>query len=207
MEVISTTEFRKRFIEIGLRRAKAGTGSSLATLDRRSAVVKTLDLRKILANNPWAVVGGVATRAYMAERMTLDLDILVHKRDSASVRHALTRAEYLFQQELLIGGSMWESPDKRTLDVLEREDDWVDEALRNVGEDPQGLPVVKLPYLVLMKLQSSRTQDIADVSRMLGGADESTLAEVVRVAEMYLSESVEDVRSLIQLGKLERNRK
>lgn len=207
METISTTEFRKRFIAIGLRRAKAGTGSSLATLERRSAVVKVLDLRTVLANVPWAVVGGVATRAYMAERMTLDLDVLVHKRDSATVRRALTNAGFAFVQELLIGGSMWESADKRTLDVLERDDDWVDEAVRDVGEDPQGLPVVKLPYLVLMKLHSSRTQDLADVSRMLGRADDITLTEVLRVAEVHLPESVEDVKSLIQLGKLERNRK
>ena len=37
---------------------------------------------------------------------------------------------------------------------------------------PDGLPIIDLPYLVLMKLSASRTQDLADISRMLGLADE-----------------------------------
>jgi hypothetical protein len=40
METLSTREFRKRFVEIGLRRAKAGTGSSREILERRTAVMK-----------------------------------------------------------------------------------------------------------------------------------------------------------------------
>ena len=39
------------------------------------------DLRIVLQGIRWAVVGAVATRAYMPERMTRDLDILVHYRD------------------------------------------------------------------------------------------------------------------------------
>ena len=35
---------------------------------------------------------------------------------------------------------------------------------------PDGLPVIALRYLVLMKLEAGRTQDLADVSRMHGGA-------------------------------------
>ena len=35
------------------------------------------DLRQVLTGIPWVVVGGVATRAYMPERATKDLDILV----------------------------------------------------------------------------------------------------------------------------------
>ena len=35
------------------------------------------DLRKILKGILWVIIGGVATRAYMPERMTKDLDILV----------------------------------------------------------------------------------------------------------------------------------
>lgn len=197
-------ERRKKFIAMSLRRARVGAGSSMETLDRRTGVMKALDLRHVLTNVPWAVVGGVATRAYMAERATLDLDILVHQRDSGAIRSKLEQAGCKFQQPSLIGRSTWKAPDGRMLDVIERDDAWVEEALRSPSSDPQGLPVLRLPFLVLMKVQSSRTQDLADVSRMLGGADEDTLAHVLRVVREYLPESVDDVQSLIQLGKLER---
>ena len=114
---------------------------------------------------------------------------------------------YNYQQQLAIGGVTWKSPDGRLLYVLERDDEWVDEALLALREDPQGLPVVKLPYLILMKLQASRTQDLADVSRMLGGADEHELGRVREVMKRYQADSLDDLESLIQLGKLERQRK
>jgi hypothetical protein len=66
-----------------------------------------------------------------------------------------------------------------------------------------GLPVIGLPYLVLMKVKASRTQDLADVSRMLGGADEGALAEVRGVIERFWPEAMEDVESLVVLGRLE----
>ena len=168
--------------------------------------MQALDLRKILATVPWAVAGGVATRAYMAERATLDLDILIHTRDSATVRTRLEQAGFQFQQPLLIPGSTWKSSDGRMLDVLEIDEAWVDEALQSVGKDPQGLPVLKLPFLVLMKLLSSRTQDLADVTRMVGGAAEADLEHVRSMVRAYLPESSSDLESLIQLGKLERQR-
>jgi hypothetical protein len=49
-----------------------------------------------------------------------------------TVRCALTNAGFAVAQELPIGGSMWESPDKRALDILERDDEWVDDARRDV---------------------------------------------------------------------------
>ncbi len=166
--------------------------------------MQTLDLRNVLGDIPWAVVGGVATRMYMAERATLDLDILIRPRDSATVKAKLERAGFEFQQPLLITRTAWKSPDGQMLDVFELADAWVDEALMSLARDPQGLPVLKLPYLVLMKLQPSRTQDLADVTRMLGGATEDELEDVRNTVATFLNESSSDLESLIQLGKLER---
>ena len=59
--------------------------------------------------------------------------------------------------------------------MIESDADWVPEALATARRAPDGLPVIDLPYLVLMKLESGRTQDLADVSRMLGGAGETDL--------------------------------
>ena len=87
--------------------------------------------------------------------------------------------------------------------MLEAEDDWVDAALSKPNYSPDKMPVIALPYLVLMKLSASRTQDLADVSRMLGLASEKDLSEVRQVIALYLSTATEDLDSLIALGKLE----
>jgi hypothetical protein len=54
-----------------------------------------------------------------------------------------------------------------------------------------------------MKLQASRAQDIADLSRMLGGADEELLGQFRAVVKTYMDDALEDLESLITLGKLE----
>lgn len=65
------------------------------------------------------------------------------------------------------------------------------------------LPVLGLPYLVLMKLTAMRSQDWADVSRMLGLATEADLEEVRDVVRRYSPEDVEDLEALIMLGRRE----
>lgn len=69
--------------------------------------------------------------------------------------------------------------------------------------DGQGLPTLPLPYLVLMKLNAGRTQDVADISRTLGQASAADLERVRSVIAQYASADLEDVESLIELGRLE----
>ena len=74
------TPRQKRHFMINMlkRRVRSGTGSSQEFLHRRTAMNSWPDLRPILNGIKWVIVGGVATRVYMPERMTKDLDILVH---------------------------------------------------------------------------------------------------------------------------------
>ena len=65
------------------------------------------------------------------------------------------------------------------------------------------MPIIALPYLILMKLSASRTQDLADVSRMLGLAEEKELGEIRKIVKTYLPTAEEDLESLIAVGKLE----
>ena len=65
------------------------------------------------------------------------------------------------------------------------------------------MPIIALPYLILMKLSASRTQDLADVSRMLDLAEEKELGEIRKIVKTYLPTAEEDLESLIALGKLE----
>jgi hypothetical protein len=63
-----------------------------------------LDLTVPLGTIPWAVAGAVATRQYMPERLTRDLDIVVTVTDVAAVREHLNAAGYTFLGDLSIGG-------------------------------------------------------------------------------------------------------
>ena len=62
------------------------------------------DLRPILKDVKWAIIGGVATRAYMPERMTKDMDILVHESDGGVVIKQLEKAGYRISSQLAVPG-------------------------------------------------------------------------------------------------------
>ena len=74
------------------------------------------DLRPILGDIPWVIVGGVATRAYMPERATKDLDFLVRWRDGDEVRERLEAAGYHYVTHLAVPGFLARSPDGVDLD-------------------------------------------------------------------------------------------
>lgn len=159
------------------------------------------DLRDILAGIPWAIVGGVATRAYMPERATQDLDILVTVQNSEKVRQRLEAAGYQFQTVLGIAGYLLYTPDQVEIDVLLGNEPWVEAALAKPRLDPAGYPVIDLPYLVLMKLAASRGQDIGDLSVMLGLADEESLSRVRQTVARYTPADSDDLESLIFIGR------
>lgn len=82
---------------------------------------------------------------------------------------------------------------------------WLDRALQgaNLNRDSQGLPVLPLAYLVLMKFEAGRVQDLADVTRMLGQADEEILEAAGQVFCEHLPDDIDDLESLIILGQME----
>ena len=194
---------RKLYIEIALRRCHPGSGSSLEFLKRRTWNHPVTNLKSIIKRTSFVVIGGVATRLYMPERMTDDLDILVSSQEAANLYRELVESGSKKVGELSIGGSTWQLKDGTLLDVIESEESWVSLAIENPNPAPDGLPAIGLPYLVIMKLQASRGIDIGDLTRMLGGADENALELVRNAVKTYLPNAVEDLESLIILGKLE----
>jgi hypothetical protein len=193
---------RQKFIQLTLRRVKPGSGSTHEFLTTRTWKKQVTDLRQLI-QVPYVIVGGVATRLYMPERMTDDLDILIHKDEAAQAYFSLIEGQAKRTGDLSIGGTSWELPNKTILDIITSERTWVRTALRNTRMGSDGQPVIDLPYLVLMKLEASRTTDISDISRMLGQASDLELDEVRKVIEKYDRNSMEDLESLIQLGKIE----
>ena len=194
---------RKAFLTLVKKRVKPGSGSSLNFLSQRTWLHPVTNLSNILKQASFVVVGGVATRLYMPERMTLDIDILIQAQDSYLIYQDLERAHAQRKNNLSIPGSQWELVDKTSLDVLEGDDPWVEDALAHPNYAPDGLPIISLPYLILMKLSVSRTQDLADVSRMLGLARQTELTRIREVIHEYLPTAQEDLESLILLGQLE----
>jgi hypothetical protein len=192
----------KSLIKMALRRAKPGSGSSQAFLAERNwRLPIMIDIASILGGLPYVVVGGVATRAYMAERMTLDIDILVHSENWPAIEVALEAADGENTGALSIGGFSFQFG-ADILDVLVSDAPWVQTAIDSPNFQ-NNLPIIALEYLVLLKLKASRSIDLGDLSRMLGQANQLALTKVRETVRNDLPEATEDLESLIILGKLE----
>jgi hypothetical protein len=201
---LTPAQRRRILIEMCRRRIRPGTGSATEFLYRRTAMNPWPDLRPILQGIPWVIVGAVATRAYMPERATKDMDILVRHEDGEEVRKRLEAAGYRYVSHLAVPGFLVHSPEEDVeVDVILGDYPWLEEALARPRQDSSGYPVLDLPYLVLMKLAASRVQDAADLSRMLGLASEENLARVRAVVARYAPEEADDLESLIYLGRVE----
>jgi hypothetical protein len=176
---LTPAQKRRFLIDLCLRRIQPGTGSAPEFLQRRTAMDPWPDLRPILQGIPWVIVGGVATRTYMPERATKDLDILVRQQDCDKVWERLEEAGYRYVSRLGVPGFLARSPEGVDLDVI-------------CGD-----------YLVLMKMGAVRVQDMADVSRMLGLASEEELTRVRAIVTRYAPDETDDLESLIYLGQVE----
>jgi hypothetical protein len=199
------TPRQKRHFVINMlkRRVRPGTGSSQEFLQRRTAMNPWPDLRPILKGIKWVIVGGVATRAYMPERMTKDLDVLIHQNDQETALSRLKQAGYQILEPLAIPGFALTAPDGAEVDLLLGNEAWLKEALNEPFLDAAGYPVISLPYLILLKMGAQRTQDWADVSRMLGLASDEDLDQVRAAVARFTPEDSEDLESLIFIGKQE----
>jgi hypothetical protein len=192
---------RHVLIEMALRRARPGTGSSMAFYRRRDWSPLSVDLSSI--KTPFAIVGAVATRLYMPERATHDIDLFVPANFEVAIGAELEALGFRQQQTNSIGGSTWTNEDGESLDLIASREPWAHDAVATTVTSPDGLPVIRLPYLVLLKLKASRSIDVGDLSRMLGLASENDLDEIRAVLNRYQPEDGEDLESLITLGRLE----
>lgn len=192
------------FLQIALRRAARGTGSAPSFLDRRTAMIPTPDMQALLGATPWVLVGGLALRAYAPERMTLDIDIMIHAADEARAKDAFRAAGYTITGPLTIGGFTAHPPaSSAPIDVLTSTAPWFAEAVIHPTPDPAGLPAMPRPYLLLLKLQAGRTQDLADVQRLLRGTRAEERAMMREIVARYAPELVEDYDALGTLADLE----
>ena len=206
---LTTARGRRAFlIAMCRRRQRPGTGSNLETLMEGGPWMVWPDLSEVLGPIPWAVIGAVATRQYMPERVTKDLDVVIADADGREAARRLREAGWEETGRLMIGGASWLSPQGVGLDLVECGEPWCREAIAEAqgNRDKQGLPILPLPYLVLTKLRASRGRDVGDLTQMLGMADEAERERVRETVARYAPEDTEDVDALIELGKLETGR-
>ncbi|NKQ34698.1 MAG: nucleotidyltransferase family protein, partial [Chloroflexi bacterium] len=196
-ENLTPRQRRRLLIEMAKRRVRPGTGSSHTFMLRRTAMIDWPDLREILSGIDWVIVGGVATRAYMPERMTKDLDILVRAAEETAVLARLQASGYEMVESLAIPGYLLRSAKGMEIDLLLGSQPWLEEALAQPEFDPAGYPVLGLPYLILMKMGASRGRDLGDIVTMLGWADDATLDRTRAVVARFNPQDSEDLESLI----------
>lgn len=158
---------------------------------------------------PFAVIGGVATRLYMPERTTADIDLLVRAADfDAAVAQLVGKGYRQLTHPLTFADTRLGLIGQRVqselpVDVLSSTQAWVDDAVASVRRDDTGLPIVGLPYLVALKLDASRGVDQGDLTRMLGFASEPDLARVRAVIGEMLPTDLEDLEQYIEIGRFE----
>lgn len=166
-------------------------------------------LPEILSDIRWAVIGAVALRKYAPERMTQDIDILVDQEQMSEAKSVLLNNDFTDPSQLsfsnndLSGFSL--SGKQFEIDVITSTEDWVTDGLKNAQDnrDRQNLPILPMKYLIFLKLRSMRTQDFADLSRILGHCSESTYSEIRHWIINRRPDFDEDLDQIRELGQIE----
>lgn len=199
---------RRAVQRVALRRASRGAGSDLVGLLNRRVVLDWWAVaEEALTRVRHAVVGGVASAAYMPARYTEDIDMAVAAGDVATAETLLRDHGWTFVRRLdLVEGTVWRDADGNQLDLISLKEPWAEEALEAARQNRvSGLPTMPLPYLALMKLKAGRLTDMGDLSRMLGLANEADRRRTRELVGKYGdAEDLEDLDQIIMLGDLER---
>ncbi len=205
-------ERRRFYLDRALRRRPVGTGSAHAHLLALPWKPLPVKPAAILVDIPFVIVGGVATRMYMPERATKDIDILVTPVGYAGASTALEAAGYrrydhplLFPNAGLgLRGHAWTS-NLGEVDLLTSDQAWCVEAVERPQRDREGNPTVALAYLILMKLDAARLIDQGDIGQMLGVLNDSELENIVATIAKHVDDPtlLDDLRQYAEVGRLE----
>lgn len=202
---------RRKLIELSRRRQRAGAGSHLLRLMQEVQIMdwwKRVEADLSRGGVHHAIVGGVAANQYMPPRETADIDIAVVVTARKEAEQWLASLGWERTGPLAMAdreGTAWVTPDGRHVDLIFVPTDWGGQAIREARDNPiDGLPILPLAYLVLMKLEASRLTDTGDIARMLGHQTDEALDGVREVIRRHgRTQDVEDLESIIELGRLE----
>jgi hypothetical protein len=157
------------------------------------------------------LIGARAVAAYAPERHTKDVAFMVRHEDFVEAERRLRatgwqRRRMLVFPNAALGfhGSAWSAAGGEA-DLLASPQAWAREAFAATPVfDQNGERVMPLPFLVLMKLDSARASDQADLQRMLGLVDAALLDSIVATVQHYGDPAAaDDVRQYHELGRWE----
>jgi hypothetical protein len=127
------------------------------------------------AEIPFAVAGGFAVIEHGYERFTKDVDLLVYAGDLSRAMKVL-RAAGFRGGRTPVGARMRDERTKVDVDLLGTAFEGDERALARSSRARRLLPVIPVEHLILMKLETGRIQDDADVVALLkSGASPSTV--------------------------------
>jgi hypothetical protein len=118
------------------------------------------------AGVPFAVIGGFAVIEHGYERFTKDIDVLLYAADLKRAIEAL-RAAGIVGRRTPIGAKLVDEATGVTVDLLGSAFDADERALARAQRGRRHLPVIPVAHLVLMKLESGRAKDDADVVELV----------------------------------------
>ena len=195
------------------KRQQAGSGSNLRHLaGRPKRVPAWVDgaVRAVRRSGvPFAVAGGLAANNYMPPRNTDDFDIAVRLADLEAAGAAITAAGWDCLGDLSLYGGLkgtaWKDASENELDLLGLPGELGIKAIADAQGNPitSGLPTLTLPYLVTLKLIAARPIDTGDLSRMLGLADDTAIAQTRLVVRRFLPDDLPEFDQFVLLGRLE----
>ena len=114
----------------------------------------------------FAVAGGFAVIEHGYERFTKDIDLLVHSSDLQRAIEALRAADFTGGRTPL-GAELRDPETSVEIDLIGTAFAGDERALVRARRARQSLPVISAPHLILMKLETGRTKDYADVVELL----------------------------------------
>ena len=152
---------------------EAPVGPVDETLARVGRVLRDADI-------PFAVAGGFAVIEHGYERFTRDVDLLVYGRDLSRSMQAL-RAAGFRGGRTPIGAKLRDEHTGVDVDLVGTGFEGDERALARSLRERRLLPVIPVGHLILMKLESGRSKDDADVVELLkAGASPAAVARYLR---------------------------
>lgn len=183
-------------LSIASKRAKKSNTYLKINTNINKEIMKELNFIK----TPFVLIGGWAVNNYMPARQTKDIDILVNKNNKSNIINILKENNGIYLGPLSIEGDSFKI-NNQEIDVIYCDELWED--IYNSSLIKNNIKVISLGHLIIMKLDASRLQDLADCSRMLGYASEKEVEKVTMLIKKLRPYYLEDYFSLLTLGRLE----
>lgn len=214
---VSSAASRRRFFLSRARRLNTrGAGSDLGRLMEMPRTTNGAErvAEPVFGDVPVFLVGAFAAAVYAPERYTKDVDYFVaaDRYEDAQARlrsQAWKKTRTLTFPNAALGlyGSAWTPRDGgQEIDLITSDQAWVSAAFSApISCDANGQRVIPLAYLVLMKLDSARAIDQADLARVLGRLSVAQVQDVIGVVQRHYHDpsAADDLRQYHEIGKWE----